>query len=208
MLLRFRDLPCSLRLSAQRCFLLAFLDQEFFLRHRRGKPPKPYTKGTVKNVLRGGKKGGNCLGLEQRAGVEHVENKLMHRFKHGAMRCHIDALGDEDAAHRNAKHSGKVHEASYSNRTWCPKIAMAKVAGHSGGLIQLYRAGIWCSIEKDAAFKGLFDRITPVSDERLAAAERLLEGRSTWAGVHGAAQLHRHHPAGPGGVDQPSRHGT
>ncbi|CAL8461824.1 g1355 [Coccomyxa elongata] len=55
---------------------------------------------------------------------------------------------------------------------------MAKVAGHRDGFVQLYRAGIWCSIEQDAAFKGLFDRITPVSDAQLAEAEAFMEGNA------------------------------
>ncbi len=77
----------------------------------------------------------------------------------------------------------KVHEASYSNRTWVPKLAMAKVAGHCDGFVQLYRAGIWCSIEQDAVFKRLFDRITPVSNAQLTEAEAFMEGRRSWAGV-------------------------
>lgn len=77
----------------------------------------------------------------------------------------------------------KVHKASYSSRTWVPKLAMVKVAGHRDGFVQLYRAGIWCSIEQDAAFKGLFDNITPVSDAQLAEAETFMEGRREWAGL-------------------------
>lgn len=137
----------------------------------------------VKNVLRDGKKSENCPDLEQKASFEHVENKLMHRSMHGAVRCHVDALGDKDAAHRYAKHSGKVLEASYSNRTWCANIAMAKVVGHRGGAIQLYSAGTKCSTEKETAFKGLFDRNTLVSDQQLTAAKRLLEGCDRWPGM-------------------------
>ncbi|CAL8462837.1 g2371 [Coccomyxa elongata] len=133
--------------------LLAFLDLKVFMRHTKNKPPHAYHDNTIKMI------------------------------KHGAVRSHIDSLGSEEEARRYAKHSGKVHEASYSNRTWVPKLAMAKVAGHRDGFVQLYCAGIWCSIEQDAAFKALFDRITPVTDEQLAEAEALMEGRREWAGV-------------------------
>ena len=185
MLVRFKDLPLQPALaSAEK--LLALLDQPFFMRHTKTKkPPEPYNDNTINNVLRGAgsREGLDCPGLQQRAGVEHVDGKLVHRIKHGAVRRHIDCLGSEEEARRYAKHSGKVHEASYSNRTWVPKLAMAKVAGHRDGFVQLYRAGIWCSIEQDAAFKGLFDRITPVTDAQLAEAERLMEGRNRWPGV-------------------------
>lgn len=99
------------------------------------------------------------------------------------MRSHIDSLGNKDAARRFAKHDGKMHDASYSNRTWCPKLMLAKVAGHRDGWVQLYRATIWCSTEQDPAFKGLFDRITLVTDAQLADAKMIMEGRSDWAGV-------------------------
>ncbi|BDA41777.1 hypothetical protein COCOBI_02-5710 [Coccomyxa sp. Obi] len=184
MLVRFKDLPLQPALGSAEA-LQAFLDKPFFMRHTKKKPPQAYNENTINNVLRGAgsRKGMNCPGLEHRAGVQHADGKLMHRIKHGAVRSHIDSLGSEEEARRYAKHSGKVHEASYSNRTWVPKLAMAKVARHRDGFIQPYRAGIWCSIEQDAAFKGLFDRITPVTDAQLAEVEVLMEGRAEWAGV-------------------------
>ncbi|CAL8468252.1 g7791 [Coccomyxa elongata] len=183
MLVRFRDLPLQPALTSAEA-LLAFLDSVFFLRHySRKKPPRAYNDKTINCVLRGGREGSNCKGLEHRAGVEHVNGKLMHRIKHGAVRRHIDCLGSHEEARLYAKHGGKVHEASYSNRQWVPKLAMAKVAGHRDGFVQLYRAGIWCSAEEDAGFRALFDRITPISDAQLVAAEALMEGRKEWAGV-------------------------
>ncbi|BDA41864.1 hypothetical protein COCOBI_02-6590 [Coccomyxa sp. Obi] len=137
MLVRFKDLPLQRALDSAEA-LLAFLDKPFFMRHTKNKPPAAYNKNTINNVLRG-RKGTNCLGLQQRVGVQHVDGKLMHkikhRIKHGAVRSHIDSLGSEEEARRYAKHSGKVHEASHSNKTWVPKKAMAMVAGHRGGFI-------------------------------------------------------------------------
>ena len=122
MLLRFKELPLDPALESAET-LLAFLDESFFLLHAEDKPPKAYSDHTMSNMLKGT---GKSVGLEQKAGVEHVHGKLLHRIKHGAIRAHIDSLGNEDAARRFA-HGGKVHEASYSNRTWCPKIMMAKL---------------------------------------------------------------------------------
>ncbi|CAL8464800.1 g4335 [Coccomyxa elongata] len=143
MLVRFRDLPLQPALASA-VALLAFLDQVFFMRHTKNKPPEPCGRATISSVMRG-------------AGV-------------------MSTLWA--ARRRRAAVLRKVHEASYSNRTWVPKLAMAKVAGHRDGFVQLYRAGIWCSIEQDAAFKGLFDRITPVSDAQLAEAEAFMEGNA------------------------------
>ncbi|CAL8472230.1 g11772 [Coccomyxa elongata] len=142
MLVRFRDLPLQPALTSAEA-LLEFLGKEFFMRHSKKNGPQRYGEDTIDNVLRGGRKGSNCKGLEHRAGVQHVDGKLMHRIKHGAVRSHVDSLGSNEEAKRYAKHGGKVHEASYSNRTWVPKLAMAKVAGHRDGFVQLYRAGIW-----------------------------------------------------------------
>ncbi|CAL8463158.1 g2692 [Coccomyxa elongata] len=122
-------------------------------------------------------------GLETRAGIEHVPGKLVHKFKHGGVRNQIDLLGSADEQRRYAKHGCRVHKAKYANRMFYMKLSMAKVAGHRHGFVQLYRAGIWCSIERDTAFKGLFDRITLVSDAQLARAEALLSGRKEWPGV-------------------------
>ncbi|CAL8463016.1 g2550 [Coccomyxa elongata] len=182
MLLRFRDLALQPALVNAEA-LLDFMDEPFFMRHRHTMAPKAYNKNTIKNVLIGGRENSKCEGLERRAGVPHISGKLMHKIKHGGVRAHVDSLGHIEEARRYAKHGGKVHEASYSNRTWVPKLAMAKVAGHRDGFVQLHRAGIKCSIEQDAAFKSLFDRITPVSDSQLAEAEALMEGRQEQAGV-------------------------
>ncbi|CAL8464505.1 g4040 [Coccomyxa elongata] len=186
-LVRFTDLPLQPALASAEA-LLAWLDQEFFMRHtkKNKKPPRAYGEKTIGNVLRGQggrEEQGNCFGLEQRVGVERVEGRLMHRIKHGALRSHLDSLGSDEEARRYAKHSGKVHEVSYGNRTWVPKLVMAKVAGHRDGFVRLYRAGIWCSLEEDTAFKGFFDRITPVTDAQLAATEALMEGRREEANV-------------------------
>lgn len=178
LLLRFKDLPLEAALGSPED-LVAFMDERFFMRHfKKKKRPDPYTEETLKNVLAGTKK---SPGLEKRVGLRHIPGKMMHRIKHGAIKTHIDTLGNTDAARRLAKHAGKVHEVSYSNRTWCPKLDMAKVAGHRGGLMQLYRAGIWAS--KDAAHKPLFDRITPVTDALVEDVRVLLQGHPREAGV-------------------------
>ncbi|CAL8469023.1 g8564 [Coccomyxa elongata] len=58
--------------------LLAFLEEKFFLRHRHDKPPKAYSDHTLSNML---KEKSDSVGLEQKAGVEHVHGKLLHRIK-------------------------------------------------------------------------------------------------------------------------------
>ncbi len=52
MLVRFRDLPLQLALASAEA-LLAFLDQPFFMRHTKNKPPEPCGRGTISNVMRG-----------------------------------------------------------------------------------------------------------------------------------------------------------
>ncbi len=49
----------------------------------------------------------NCPGLEHRLGVEHVDVKLMHRIKHGAVRSHVDSLGSEEEACRCASQGAR-----------------------------------------------------------------------------------------------------
>lgn len=84
MLMRFKDVPLQPALLSAEA-LLAFFEQEFFMRHTKKKPPHAYNKNTMLRGA-GGRRGVLCSGLQQRVGAEHVPGKLMHRIKHGAVR--------------------------------------------------------------------------------------------------------------------------
>ena len=178
-LVRSRDLPLQPALDSQE-ELLEFFDTPFYLRHRNKDKPHAYKDETIKNVLLGG---ANSEGLEAKVGMPHIHGKLMHRVKHGAIRVHSDALGNTKEARQLAGHSKLMHEVSYINRSWPPKLVMAKIAGHRDGSVRIYRAAIWCSTEENAAFKGLFNRITPVSDKQREEAKALMKGHRRQAGV-------------------------
>ena len=206
MLLRFRDLPLQFAIVSAEA-LLDFLDKPFFMRHRHGMPPKPYSKDTIKNVLMGSGQGD---GLECRAGLARLRQAdAQVQAWRCACSCRLTGQRGCSPPLRKAQRQGArgqlqqqdlVPEARDGKGRRAPRRLHPAVPRRD--LVQ-HRAGpcLQGPVRQDHAC----ERCTAGSSRGADGGPRRVGGRA-YDACH-AAQLHRHHAAGPGGVVHPSCHG-